>query len=154
MESDHFECDCECDKCGGSCFGRGTEGCCSEFKIPDKNYSTKELLEFLWKVVEKVKNQVELMPHHKFAKDFAKSILVLDVIHALEQGELKLFLKDKDFKQEYPKTAKDCEDIFMDESGEFELMCGKSNVHGEFHLCPKCKELPENQKFVKQEKSD
>jgi len=45
----------------------------------------------------------------------------------------------------YPKTAEDCEDVFIIDGAE--LMCGKSNVYGEMHLCPKCKELPENKEF-------
>lgn len=61
------------------------------FKILEKSYTTKELLDFLWKVVEKVKKQPELASHHKFAKDYAKAIIVFDIIHAFEKGELKMF---------------------------------------------------------------
>ena len=51
--------------------------------------------------------------------------------------------------KEFPKEADDCEEYFLDESGDFELICGKSNVYGEFHLCSKCRILPENKKFLK-----
>ena len=53
-----------------------------------------------------------------------------------------------ELQKDYPKTAKDCEMEFLDESGDFELICGKSNVHGEYHLCSKCRVLPENKKFL------
>jgi hypothetical protein len=48
---------------------------------------------------------------------------------------------------EYPITAEDCEDIFME--GDFELTCGKRNVYGEWILCPNCSKLESNFKFIK-----
>jgi len=68
------------------------------FKILEKSYTTKELLDFLWKVKGKIEKQPELAPHHKFAKDYAKTIIVFDIIHALEQGELKMFGEGSFFK--------------------------------------------------------
>lgn len=50
--------------------------------------------------------------------------------------------------KKYPKQAKDCEQEFLSDDGEWELLCGKSNVYGEFHLCPKCRILPENECFI------
>lgn len=45
----------------------------------------------------------------------------------------------------YPKVADDCEECFIE--GDFELICGKRNIYGEWHLCPKCRKLRENKSF-------
>ena len=52
-------------------------------------------------------------------------------------------------KIEYPKRAEDCEEDFIVD--DFDLMCGKRNIYGDWILCSKCKKLPENAKFLKGE---
>ena len=68
-----------------------------DYKIPDRNYTTKELLDFLWKVVDNVQKQPEMAPHHKFAKEYASTIIVFNIIHAFEKGKLELFGEGTDF---------------------------------------------------------
>jgi hypothetical protein len=48
---------------------------------------------------------------------------------------------------EYPKRAGNCMEDYIE--GDWELMCGKRNIWGEWHLCPKCRKLPENAQFLK-----
>jgi len=52
---------------------------------------------------------------------------------------------------EYPVIAKNCEVEFIE--GDFELICGKRNIYGEWILCPKCRRLKENKRFLEKEQT-
>ena len=42
-------------------------------------------------------------------------------------------------EKKYPKVADTCEEYYV--VGDFELVCGKRNIYGEWILCPACKRI-------------
>ena len=60
-------------------------------KILGKEYNSKEIIDFLWKDIEKLKKLPEFMPHHKFAKETTISWIVMNIITKFEKDLIDEF---------------------------------------------------------------
>ncbi len=68
-------------------------------KISGKEYKSKQIIDFIWSEIEKLKKLPEFMPSHKFAKETTISWVVMNIITKFEKDLIDEFENKKGTKQ-------------------------------------------------------